>query len=98
MARITTQAGVWIAFAVYGAYYGMTEGVLKAYAVDLAPAHLRGTAVGAYYTFTGAALLPASLVAGFLWKHFSPSATFYYGAATAVAAMIMLAFLPSERG
>jgi len=97
MARITTQAGVWMAFAVYGAYYGMTDGVLKAYAVDLAPANLRGTAVGAYYTFTGAALLPASLMAGFLWKHVSPSATFYYGAATAAAAIIMLAFLPSEK-
>jgi MFS family permease len=96
MARVTTQLGVWVAFAVYGAYYGMTEGVLKAYAVDLAPSHLRGTAVGAYYTFTGAALLPASLIAGYLWKQVNPSATFYFGSAMAIVAIILLALLPAE--
>jgi len=90
MARVSTQTGVWIWFVVYGIYYGMTEGMLRAYAVDLAPAHLRGTAVGAYYTFTGVALLPASLIAGFLWDRVSPSAPFYYGAATSLASAVLL--------
>jgi len=93
MARISSPAGVWIWFIVYGAYYGMTEGMLRALAVDLAPAHLRGTAVGAYFTFTGVARLPASLIAGFLWDKVSPSAPFYYGAATSLAAAILLAVL-----
>ncbi len=93
MARVGTPLGIWVWFIVYGIYYGLTEGMLRAYAVDLAPAHLRGTAVGAYFTFTGVALLPASLIAGFLWKHFSPSAPFYYGAATSLAAAILLATL-----
>lgn len=93
MARITTPAGVWIWFIIYGAYYGMTDGMLRAFAVDLAPAHLRGTAVGAYFTFTGVALLPASLIAGFLWDRVGPSAPFYYGAATSLAAAIALALL-----
>lgn len=91
IARVTTPAGIWVWFTVYGIYYGMTEGMLRAYAVDLAPAHLRGTAVGAYYTFTGVALLPASLIAGFLWDSVSPSAPFYYGAATSLAAAVLLA-------
>ena len=93
IARITTQSGVWIWYIVYGVYYGMTEGVLRAYAIDLAPKHLRGTAVGAYYTFTGVALLPASLIAGLLWDAVGPTAPFYYGAATSLAAAIMLALL-----
>jgi len=93
MARISTPAGVWIWFIIYGAYYGMTDGMLRAYAVDLAPAHLRGTAVGAYFTFTGVALLPASLIAGFLWDKVSPSAPFYYGAATSLVAALLLAVL-----
>ena len=97
MARITTPLGVWIWFIIYGIYYGMTEGILRAYAVDLAPAHLRGTAVGAYYTFTGVALLPASIIAGFLWNRFSPSAPFYYGAATSFAAAVLLAVLIKSR-
>ena len=93
MARITTQAGVWVWFIVYGVYYGLTEGMLRAYAVDLAPAHLRGTAVGAYFTFTGVALLPASVIAGYLWRAFGPSAPFYYGAATSIVAAVLLAVL-----
>lgn len=90
MARVSTAAGVWIWFIVYGAYYGMTEGMLRAYAVDLAPAHLRGTAVGAYFTFTGVALFPASLIAGLLWDNVGASAPFYYGSATALASALLL--------
>lgn len=93
MARITNAMQVWIWFAIYGAYYGMTEGMLRAYAVDLAPAHLRGTAVGAYFTFTGIALLPASLIAGILWDRVGPAAPFYYGAATSLLAAILLGTL-----
>lgn len=97
MARITTPTGVWIWFTIYGIYYGMTEGILRAYAIDLAPAHLRGTAVGAYYTFTGVALLPASIIAGFLWEKVSPSAPFYYGAATSLVSAILLAAFVNPR-
>jgi len=93
MARVSTPAGVWVWFVIYGAYYGMTDGMLRAYAVDLAPAHMRGTAVGAYFTSTGVALLPASLVAGFLWDKVSPAAPFYYGAATSIVSAILLATL-----
>lgn len=97
MARVSTPLSVWVWFIIYGAYYGMTDGMLRAYAVDLAPAHLRGTAVGAYFTFTGVALLPASLIAGFLWDRVGPSAPFYYGAATSLASAILLAVLIKPR-
>jgi MFS family permease len=98
MARVTTSTGVWIWFIIYGIYYGLTEGMLRAYAVDLAPSHLRGTAVGAYYSFTGIALLPASLIAGSLWDTMSPAAPFYYGAATSLAAALLLAVLLKPDG
>lgn len=93
MGRVSSPTGVWIWFVVYGAYYGMTDGMLRAFAVDLAPAHLRGTAVGAYYTFTGVALLPASIIAGYLWDHVSHAAPFYYGSVTALVSAVLLAFL-----
>ena len=92
IARTDTQTGMWVWFIIYGIYYGMTEGILRAFAVDLAPVHLRGTAIGAYYTFTGLALLPASLIAGFLWDRVGYSAPFYYGAATSFSAAILLWF------
>lgn len=97
IARVTNPTGIWVWFTIYGIYYGMTEGVLKAYAIDLAPSHLKGTAVGAYYTFTGLALLPASLIAGFLWERFGPSAPFYYGGATALLAAVLMGVMVKSR-
>ncbi len=99
IAMSKTPTGIWVWFTIYGAYYGMTEGMLKAFAVDLCPSNLRGTAVGTFYTITGLAALPASLIAGFLWRAVGHSAPFYYGAATSLAAALLLAVLvrPSRR-
>lgn len=93
IAMSKTPTGIWVWFTVYGAYYGMTEGMLKAFAVDLAPVNMRGTAVGMFYTVTGMAALPASVAAGFLWKMVGHSAPFYYGAATAILAALLLGVL-----
>lgn len=93
IAMSKTPVGIWVWFTVYGAYYGMTEGMLKAFAVDLAPVNLRGTAVGMFYTVTGLAALPASIAAGFLWRTIGHSAPFFYGAATALISVLLLAAL-----
>ncbi len=93
MAMSRTATDIWVWFTIYGTYYGMTEGMLKAFAVDLAPPHLRGTAVGAFYTIHGLAAFPASLIAGFLWTRVSHSAPFFYGALTSAAAALLLAAL-----
>jgi len=77
---------VWLLFAAYGLYYGVTDGVQRAYAADLSPAQLRGTAYGLYHTLTGLALFPASVVAGLLWQSLGPAAPFLYGAALALVA------------
>lgn len=75
---------VWGLFAVYGFYIAMTEGVGKAFTVDLVPESLRGTALGTYHMGVGLMALPASLLAGLLWAWVSPAATFGLGAVTAV--------------
>lgn len=93
IALTNTTTGIWVWFTVYGAYYGMTEGMLKAFAVDLAPPNLRGTAVGSFYTVSGLAALPASVIAGVLWKQVGHSAPFFYAAATSFAAAILLPIL-----
>ncbi|MEN6519804.1 MAG: MFS transporter [Armatimonadota bacterium] len=94
----SSPAIIWLLFAVYGLYVGLTAGVLRAFAADLAPAELRGTVIGAYFTIEGLSLLPASAIAGFLWDKVSPAAPFYYGAATAlIAALMLIFFLPSRR-
>jgi len=81
---------MWVLYAVYGAYYGTAYGTAKALVADVVPAHLRGTAYGAYSTVIGALNLPASLIAGVLWDRFSPGAPFFFGAALAGVAALGL--------
>ena len=81
---------VWTLWALYGVYYGLAEGVVRALVVDLVPEDRRGTAFGAYHGVVGITLLPASLIAGWLWQAVNPAAPFYFGAALAVLAVIGL--------
>jgi MFS family permease len=39
---------VWMLFAVYGIYYGTSEGISRAFVADLVPDNQRGTAYGLY--------------------------------------------------
>src|SRR3990172_4809297 len=77
---------VWILFAVYGFYMAMTDGVSKAYAVDLVPAEKRGTAIGLYYSVTGILALLSSIIAGLLWDYAGASAPFLFGSVAALVA------------
>ncbi|MBL7159212.1 MFS transporter, partial [Candidatus Microgenomates bacterium] len=70
-------------FLLYGVYFGLTEGVAKAYVADLVPEEKRGTAFGIYNMTIGLTLLPASFLAGILWQSISPRAPFYFGAVMA---------------
>ncbi len=87
---------VWLLFALYGLYYGISEGVCRAFVCDLVPVEKRGTAYGWYHTAVGISLLPASVIAGWLWHLMGPSATFYFGAAMAGAAMLGFLLLIRE--
>jgi MFS family permease len=86
----------------YGAYYGLVTGTAKALVADLVPAPLQGTAFGTYNATLGLIDLPASMIAGLLWQGigpwqgFGPAAPFYFGAATALAAALLLALLVRE--
>lgn len=87
---------VWLLFAGYGIYYGIVDGVARAFVADLVPAEKRGTAYGLYHGVVGLTLLPASLIAGWLWQAYSPSTPFFFGAGLACAAMIGMMVLVRE--
>jgi MFS family permease len=87
---------VWLLFAGYGVYYGVVEGAARAFVADLVPEEKRGTAYGLYHGVVGLALLPASLIAGWLWQAYSPAAPFYFGAGLAFLAMLGMMALISE--
>ena len=87
---------VWLLFACYGVYYGMVEGVARAFVADLVPSEKRGTAYGLYHGVVGITLLPASLIAGWLWQAYSPAAPFFFGAGLAFVAMLGIMGLVRE--
>ncbi len=77
---------IWPLFAVYGLYMAMTEGVGKAFAADMAPLNMRGTAIGTYHTTTGLLTFLSSLIAGLLWGSVGSFAPFLFGAVAGMAA------------
>ncbi len=94
-----SPAWLWTLFVIYGLYMGASEGVEKALVADLAPASVRATAIGLHATLVGAGLLPASLLAGWLWTSFGPAVPFYFGGILGCAAALALLIVlqkPSE--
>ncbi len=89
----TSSNMLWLLFAVYGLYIGFTEGVEKALVADIAPQDLKATAIGLHATLVGIGLLPASLLAGLLWKFFGPAAPFYFGGVMGVISSVGLWFI-----
>ncbi len=89
-ASAQTSGTVWLLFAIYGLFYGLTEGGERALVANLVQPHLRGTAYGLYHFSVGLSTLPASLLMGFLWERFSPEAAFSCGAAMALLAAVLM--------
>lgn len=102
-ARVTAGWQAWALMAVYGIYYGLTEGVAKALVADLVPAEKRGTAYGLFNAAIGLTAFPASFIAGILWQGafgwngFGPGAPFYFGAVMALLACALMWFALPER-
>ncbi len=81
-----------ILFALYGIVFAAIDGNQRAYISDLAPEGLAATALGACHTLTGIAALPASVIAGILWR-VNPDLTFIYGAALGAVTVLLFASL-----
>ena len=89
-ASAQTLEMVWLLFAVYGLFYGLSEGGERALVANLVQPHLRGTAYGLFHFSIGLSTLPASLLMGFLWETISPKAAFSCGAVLALLAAVLL--------
>jgi len=92
------QLHFWILYGIYGAYYALTEGVLKALVADTVPSELRGSAYGVFHFAVGIVTFPASLLAGLLWQGlgdwpgFGPAAPFLFGSILAIVSVFLLQF------
>jgi MFS family permease len=84
------QWHIWVLFAVYGTFYGLSEGPESALVVDLVSEEWRGRALGAYNAVIGLAALPASLMFGVVYQTAGAEAAFAMGAGLATAAALIL--------
>ncbi len=88
---ISTNIGAIVAlFALYGLYSAATDGIQKAFISDIIDKNKKGTGLGIYNALLGITLLPASIIAGFLYDHVNSRIPFYFGASTSVLAAILL--------
>ena len=58
---------VWVLFACYGLFFGLTEGASRAVIADLVPEGMRGTAFGFWGMVEGVLLVASSVLTGWLW-------------------------------
>ena len=87
----------WALFAVYGIFFGLTEGSERALIADLVGAERRGTAFGWYNLAIGFGALPASLLFGYVWDHSGAPAAFAMGATFALTAAVGLIVVTPRR-
>ncbi|HCX45463.1 TPA: MFS transporter, partial [Patescibacteria group bacterium] len=69
-AFVINDITVWVLFALYGLFIGLTDGVFKAFISDLAVREHRGEAFGIYHTTIGLATLGGNVLGGLVWQLF----------------------------
>ncbi len=86
---------VWVLFAAYGIFYGLSDGIFRAYVADIVEEENRATAYGVLNTVIGIFLLPASVLMGLVWTQFSSQIAFIVAAGLGMVGFII--FLVSLR-
>jgi len=82
----TTKTQVVSLFVLFGIFYSIDESQSKAYITDLEKTR-RATAIGIYNFATGLVYLPASVIAGYLWK-INPNYAFIFAGVISIVALI----------
>ncbi len=94
LAAASSVAVVALGAALWGLHMALTQGLLSALVADTAREEYRGTAFGIFGLLSGVAALIASVLAGWLWQQYGPSAAFIAGAIFSGAALVGFALLP----
>lgn len=85
------NTNIWLFYALfflYGLYMACTEGISRAWISNVASEEDTGSALGVYAALNSLLTLLASVIAGYLWSHYSPQSTFYTTACVTVAVLI----------
>jgi MFS family permease len=93
MAFATRWLGFILIFLCYGAFAAATEGISKAWISNISAKEKTASAIGTYTGMQSICTLLASSLAGLIWLHYGPSATFLLSAAAAIAVALYLVFI-----
>lgn len=96
-ALVKAPLHIWILFAFYGFFFGLTEAAEKAFVCDLVKPELRGSAYGMYNFVIGIGALPSSVIMGLLWQRFNVLTAFSFGACLACVSAVLLMVLVKEK-
>ena len=92
-----SEIEAWVLFASYGIYFGLTEGVERAFVADISEGERRGFYFGVYNFVIGVSAFPSSLIFGLIWQFFGSKAAFIFGGFLALVAGVMLKTLVKEK-
>lgn len=87
----------WVLFIIYGSYFGLTEGVEKAFVADMVPKNKRGTAYGLYNLAFGITVFPASLLFGLAWTELGATTAFLASASVSLLAILLLGSVKTKK-
>lgn len=93
---ITNIYSLLLFFILYGVFYSMVDVTQRAFVVDLAPKHLKATALGTFHTAVGLVALPGGFIAGLLWDKINPEMTFVYGCVLTIISLIFFIHVKKE--
>ncbi|MGI6271454.1 MAG: hypothetical protein ACOYLD_03805 [Anaerohalosphaeraceae bacterium] len=92
------EIDIWISMAVYGVYFGLSEGVLRAWVADMVVDERRlATAYGILNMVESVTILPASIIMGVLYQWVGPHVAFSVSAVLALVAAVGLTVLVRRR-
>ncbi|MFX1286218.1 MAG: MFS transporter [Promethearchaeota archaeon] len=88
---------LFLFFGIYGAFNAATDGIQKAFVVDLLPQDLKGTGIGLLQSLMGFASIIGGTIAGFLYD-LEINLAFIYGGTMAIITLVLLLIMnfPSQ--
>ena len=90
-AFIKEEKSAWFLIVLYGIFYGMSNGNLRAMVGDLVEKSHLGTAYGIYHALTGVTLFLSSVIMGVLWDKVGVKSAFIFGSLMGGIAFFLLA-------
>ncbi len=84
-------AGAAVLFALYGLFYALTEGSIRAYVSEIVGPESRAYAFAVHHTLSGLAVILGGYGLGRIWTGYSPTLSFRLSAAGTLLACLILA-------